>query len=69
VSGGPAAAAGLKDGDVITAVDGQTIDTAHDLSSRVVLHAPGDKVTLTVQRGNESLQISVTLGTLPANNN
>lgn len=69
VSGGPAAAAGLKDGDVITAIDGQKIDAAHDLSSRVVLHAPGDKVTLTVQRGNETLQISVTLGTLPTSNN
>jgi S1-C subfamily serine protease len=52
---------------VITAVDGQTLDTTHDLSSRVVLHAPGDKVVLTVQRGSQSLQITVTLGTLPAN--
>jgi serine protease Do len=68
VSGGPAASAGLRDGDVITAVDGQAIDNDHDLSSRIVLHNPGDKVTLTVQRGGSSIQVGVTLGTLPAQN-
>jgi len=68
VGGSPAAAAGLKDGDVITAVDGQTVDTNHDLSSRIVVHNPGDRVTLTVQRGGSSIQISLTLGTLPAQN-
>ncbi|MDP9271164.1 MAG: trypsin-like peptidase domain-containing protein [Chloroflexota bacterium] len=68
VAGSPAAAAGLKDGDVITAVDGQTVDTSHDLASRIVLHNPGDRVTLTVQRGSSSVQLSLTLGTLPNQN-
>ena len=66
VSGSPAASAGLKDGDVITAVDGQAIDTSHDLSTRIVTHAPGDRVVLTVQRGSSSIQITLTLGTLPS---
>ena len=66
VSGSPAASAGLKDGDVILAVDGQTIDTNHDLSTRIVTHAPGDKVVLSVQRGSSSIQMTLTLGTLPA---
>ena len=66
VNGSPAASAGLKNGDVITAVDGQTVDTNHDLSTRIVTHAPGDKVVLTIQRGSSSIQVTLTLGTLPA---
>jgi serine protease Do len=65
VSGSPAARAGLRDGDVITAVDGQTVDTSNDLSTRIVTHAPGDRVVLTVERGSSSIQITLTLGTLP----
>jgi serine protease Do len=66
VSGSPAASAGLRDGDVITAVDGQTVDTSHDLSTRIVTHAPGDRVVLTVQRGSSTIQVTLTLGTLPS---
>ncbi len=66
VSGSPAASAGLRDGDVITAVDGQTVDTSHDLSTRIVTHSPGDRVVLTVQRGSTSIQVTLTLGTLPS---
>ncbi len=66
LSGTPAAAAGLKDGDIITAVDGQTVDASHDLSSLIVTHAPGDTVKLTVQRGSSTLTLSLTLGTMPA---
>jgi serine protease Do len=66
IDGSPAANAGLKVGDVITAVDGQAVDTNHDLSTRIVTHAPGDKVVLTVQHGSASIQVTLTLGTLPA---
>ena len=66
VSGSPAASAGLKDGDVITSVDGQAVDDSHDLSTRIVTHAPGDKVALTIQRGSSSVQVTLTLGKLPA---
>ncbi len=65
--GSPAEKAGLKDGDIVVAIDGQALDADHDLSSRVLPHVPGDRITLSVVRGSGTLQIKVTLGTLPAN--
>ena len=65
--GSPAEKAGLKDGDIVVAIDGQAIDPDHDLSSRVLPHMPGDTITLSVMRGSGTVQIKVTLGTLPAN--
>lgn len=47
--GGPAARAGLRPGDVITAVDGQATDTPEDFLSVLRRHDPGDTVTLTVR--------------------
>jgi S1-C subfamily serine protease len=47
VSGSPAAEAGLAAGDIITALDGATLDTASSLSSALVHYRPGDKVTIT----------------------
>jgi serine protease Do len=64
-SGSPAAQAGLKDGDIITAVDGAAIDGTHPLEELLAEFAPGTKVTLTVQRGSVQLQLPVTLGTRP----
>ncbi len=66
VKDGPAAKAGLKDGDIITAIDGQTIDAEHPLDLVLLTHAPGDKVTLTVLRDGASTSVDVTLGTRPA---
>jgi S1-C subfamily serine protease len=65
--GSPAEKAGLKDGDIVVAVDGQAIDAEHDLSSRVLPHVPGDTITLSVVRASGTVSIKVTLGTLPAN--
>ena len=65
-TGSPAAKAGLKDNDVITAVDGTTIDTNNPLIELLAEHQPGSTVTLTVQRGSQSLQIQVTLTTRSA---
>lgn len=65
--GSPAEKAGLKDGDIVVAVDGKTIDADHDLSSYVLPHVPGDTVTLSVVRASGTVQLKVTLGTLPAN--
>ena len=63
--GGAAKKAGLKGGDVITAVDGTTIATGDDLSRAVDAHKPGDKVTVTYQRGGSEHTATVTLGTRP----
>jgi serine protease Do len=65
--GSPADKAGLQDGDIIVAVDGQPVDADHDLATRIMPHVPGDTVDLTVMRGSQTTQIKVTLGTLPAN--
>jgi S1-C subfamily serine protease len=66
VADGPAAKAGLKDGDIITAIAGQAIDQAHPLDLVLLSHAPGDVVTLTVLRDGASTSVDVTLGTRPA---
>ena len=65
--GSPAAKAGLQDGDVIVAVDGQTVDDDHDLGTRILPHVPGDVVALSIIRSDRTMEIRVTLGTLPAN--
>ena len=66
VAGGPAAKAGLKAGDIITAVDGTALDGAHPLDLVMSQHAAGDTVTLDVLRGGQTIQVQVTLGTRPA---
>jgi Do/DeqQ family serine protease len=64
-SGGPGDKAGLKQGDVITAIDGKHVDGADDLTMDVISHAPGSTVTLDVVRNGKPMQISVTLGQRP----
>jgi S1-C subfamily serine protease len=61
----PAEEAGLQDGDIITAVDGEPITAEADLATLILPHAPGDTVTLRVVRGSSTTEIEVTLGTLP----
>ena len=60
--GGPAEKAGLKAGDVITKIDDQQVDTADELIVVIRTHRPGDRVTLTYQRGAQQQTAEVTLG-------
>lgn len=60
--GGPADKAGLKQNDIVTAIDGETIKGKSDLSSAVSDHAAGDKLTLTVYRQGETLTVTVEIG-------
>jgi putative serine protease PepD len=62
----PASKAGLKAGDVITAIDGATVANADDLTAKINAHKPNQKVTLTVTRSGKSLSIDVTLGVRPS---
>ena len=63
VGGGPAAAAGVPDGVVVTKVDDHVIDSAEALVAAVRSKAPGDQVTLTYQDPNGASQTTpVTLG-------
>jgi putative serine protease PepD len=58
----PAADAGLQPGDVVTAVGDRVVTTSTELTAAVRSATPGDKVTLTVQRGQATSQVQVTLG-------
>jgi serine protease Do len=62
---GPADKAGLQERDIITHVDSTKIDRTHSLSSLLAQHLPGDRVKLTVMRGEKTLDVSVTLEALP----
>jgi putative serine protease PepD len=64
-SGGPAAAAGLKAGDVVTAIDGTTVKGTSDLVAAIASHNPGDSVTLTVRRGSSTQHLTTTLRAQP----
>ncbi|MFZ8927274.1 MAG: S1C family serine protease, partial [Candidatus Nanopelagicales bacterium] len=59
---GPAEAAGLRDGDVITALDGVPVVDATDLIVDVRSLAPGDQVTLTVVRDGQEREVTLVLG-------
>ena len=79
---GPAAAAGIKGGtrtvtvqgaqytlggDIITAVNGKPITTFDELLAAVDARQPGDKLTLTLQRGDATLTVTATLAVRPSN--
>jgi S1-C subfamily serine protease len=63
----PAEAAGLKDGDIVTKINDQAIDTVHPLDAILSQFSPGDKVTLSVLRDGTETTIDVTLGVRPPN--
>ncbi len=69
ISGGPADKAGIKEGDIITAVDGTSVNEQNSLGSLLGKHQPGDKVKLTINRGGKTQTIQVTLGTMPSSTN
>lgn len=60
--GGPAADAGLKPGDVITKLDDHVIDSGPTLIGEIWTHKPGDKVTVTYERGGKTRTAELTLG-------
>ena len=62
VSGSPASKAGLKDKDIITAINGVKVGIAGSLSSLIGEYKPGDTVQLTVIREGKEIAVNVTLG-------
>ncbi|RUT30976.1 Do family serine endopeptidase [Arsenicitalea aurantiaca] len=62
--GGPAERAGINSGDVITAVDGQQISNALDLSRTIASKGPNTEVELTLWRNGREDTLRVTLDTL-----
>lgn len=63
VKGSSAEQAGLKVGDIITAFDGEKVSSSSDVMLDVRTKNPGDKVTVTVNRDGETMDVEVTLGT------
>ncbi len=64
-AGSPASTAGLKAGDLITAIDGTPITSTAQFISTVDSYPPGKTITLTVKRGGNTQSIKLTLGTRP----
>jgi putative serine protease PepD len=64
--GSPAAKAGLQAGDIITAVNGTKVGSVNEFVATIANYAPGDSVTLTVNRGGQTKTIKLTLGAQPA---
>ncbi|MFB9632610.1 trypsin-like peptidase domain-containing protein [Streptomyces spiralis] len=60
--GGPGAKAGIKAGDVITAVDGQDVHSGEELIVKTRAHRPGDRLELTIERGGAQRKVSLVLG-------
>ncbi len=67
VPGSPAEKAGLKEGDIITSVNGVKISTTAPLDDILTQYTPGTTVALDVLRNGASITLSLTLGTRPAN--
>jgi len=61
----PADEAGLREGDIITAIDGVRIDTTQGLDELLTQYGPGDELTLDVLRDGETLELEIELGTRP----
>ena len=64
--GTPAAAAGLRASDVVTAIDGEAITSSDELRREIDSRSPGDKVELTLRRGGATKTLEVELGTRPS---
>ena len=63
---GPAAKAGIRRGDTITAVNGEAIKDARDLSRKIATFAPGAKTTITLFREGKSRDVTFEVGRQPA---
>ena len=60
--GSPAEEAGIKEGDIITAVNGEKITSASGLSAWTSKSKAGDVLTLSIIRDGENIELKVTLG-------
>jgi serine protease Do len=59
VKGSPAEKAGIKSGDIIQKINDQTVGRQGALSTLIGQYRPGGKVTLTILRGGETIQVDV----------
>lgn len=65
VAGGPAEAAGIEEGDILTSLDGEEIRTVEDFLAALRGKEPGDRVTVTLVRGGDEQEVTVTVTDRP----
>jgi S1-C subfamily serine protease len=66
VPGGPGDRAGLRPGDVIHKIDGKPVVHSADVSGLIATRAPGNQVSIEVDRGGTGKTIKAKLGSRPA---
>ena len=65
VANSPAARAGLKSSDLITAIDGQTVEVPNAFDYRFATHPLGGTAQVDIQRGGKPYRVNVALETAP----
>src|SRR5215813_5995007 len=66
-AGSPASKAGLQKGDIILAIDGESVNDANQLRLKVGMLEPNKRVTLKVLRDGKTQDMAVELGSFPSN--
>jgi S1-C subfamily serine protease len=61
-AGSAADEAGIQEGDVITELDGESVDGPEDLAALIAGHQPGDEVSVQLERDGESQTLEIALG-------
>ena len=65
LKGAPAARAGLKAGDIITAINGRSVASSNDVRNRVGLLERGTRINLAIIRDGKARKVTVTIGAIP----
>lgn len=66
VAGGPAEKAGIKDGDIITKIQGETVDSENKISEIIQKASIGQKIELELWRDSKTQKLEATLSELPS---
>lgn len=66
VSGSPAEKAGLADGDIVTKINDQPVDSESKISDVISFKQIGDKIVISVWRNNKEIQLTTILQELPS---
>ncbi len=61
IESGAAATAGIKEGDIITSVNGKEVNSNSELLETIGQYRPSDKIVVSLIRGNENMNVNVVL--------